>query len=40
MNRILVGIKRVVDYNVRIRVRPDGTGVITDGVKTAVNPFD
>jgi len=40
MNRILVSIKRVVDYNVRIRVKPDGTGVITDGVKMSVNPFD
>jgi electron transfer flavoprotein beta subunit len=38
--RILVGIKRVVDYNVRIRVKPDGTGVITDGVKLSINPFD
>ena len=40
MKRILVGIKRVVDYNVRIRVKPDGSGVITDGVKMSVNPFD
>ena len=40
MKRILVGIKRVVDYNVRIRVRPDNTGVVTDGVKMSVNPFD
>ena len=40
MKRILVGIKRVVDYNVRIRVKPDGTGVITDGVKMSINPFD
>ena len=40
MKRILVGIKRVVDYNVRIRVKPDHTGVITDGVKMSVNPFD
>jgi electron transfer flavoprotein beta subunit len=40
MQRILVGIKRVVDYNVRIRVKPDGTGVITDGVKMSINPFD
>jgi len=40
MKRILVGIKRVVDANVRIRVKPDGTGVITDGVKMAINPFD
>jgi electron transfer flavoprotein beta subunit len=40
MKRILVGIKRVVDANVRIRVKPDGTGVETDGVKMAINPFD
>ena len=40
MKRILVGIKRVVDYNVRIRVKPDASGVITDGVKMSVNPFD
>ncbi len=40
MKRILVGIKRVVDYNVRIRVKPDGTGVVTEGVKMTVNPFD
>jgi electron transfer flavoprotein beta subunit len=40
MKRILVGIKRVVDYNVRIRVKPDMSGVITDGVKMSINPFD
>src|SRR5947199_10519620 len=40
MRRILVGIKRVVDYNVRIRVKPDGSGVVTDGVKLSINPFD
>ncbi len=40
MKRILVGIKRVVDYNVRIRVKPDNTGVVTDGVKLSINPFD
>ncbi|HTY50451.1 MAG TPA: electron transfer flavoprotein subunit beta/FixA family protein [Steroidobacteraceae bacterium] len=40
MTRILVGIKRVVDYNVRIRLRPDGSGVATDGVKMSINPFD
>src|SRR5262249_60019913 len=40
MKRILVGIKRVVDANVRIRVKPDGSAVITDGVKMAINPFD
>ncbi len=40
MRKILVCLKRVVDYNVRIRVRPDGNGVVTDGVKMSVNPFD
>ena len=40
MKRILVGIKSVVDYNVRVRVRPDFTGVVTDGVKMSINPFD
>jgi electron transfer flavoprotein beta subunit len=38
--KILVAIKRVVDYNVRIRVRPDGSGVATEGVKLSINPFD
>ena len=38
--KILVGYKRVVDYNVRIQVKPDGTGVVTDGVKLSANPFD
>ena len=38
--KILVGYKRVVDYNVRIQVKPDGTGVVTDGVKLSPNPFD
>ncbi len=40
MNRIVVGLKRAVDYNVRVRVRKDGTGVETDGVKMSINPFD
>ena len=40
MKRILVGIKRVVDYNVRIRVKPDASGVVTEGVKMSINPFD
>lgn len=40
MQKIMVCLKRVVDYNVRIRVRPDGSGVITDGVKMSINPFD
>jgi electron transfer flavoprotein beta subunit len=38
--KILVGYKRVVDYNVRIQVKPDGSGVVTEGVKLSVNPFD
>jgi electron transfer flavoprotein beta subunit len=40
MQKIMVCIKRVVDYNVRVRVKPDGSGVILDGVKMSVNPFD
>lgn len=40
MSRILVGLKRVVDYNVRVRVKPDGTGIVTEGVKMSINPFD
>jgi electron transfer flavoprotein beta subunit len=40
MKRILVAIKRVVDYNVRVRVKPDGSGVMTEGVKHGINPFD
>ncbi|HUD97776.1 MAG TPA: electron transfer flavoprotein subunit beta/FixA family protein [Woeseiaceae bacterium] len=40
MQKILVGLKRVVDYNVRVRVKSDGSGVETDGVKMSINPFD
>jgi len=40
VRRIMVGVKRVVDYNVRVRVKPDLSGVITDGVKMSINPFD
>ena len=40
MRKIMVCVKRVVDYNVRIRVKPDGTGVVLDGVKMSINPFD
>jgi electron transfer flavoprotein beta subunit len=40
MTKILVGLKRAVDYNVRIRVNSDGSGVDTDGVKMSINPFD
>lgn len=38
--KVLVAVKRVVDYNVRIRVRSDGSGVDTDNVKMSMNPFD
>ncbi|VAW39744.1 Electron transfer flavoprotein, beta subunit [hydrothermal vent metagenome] len=38
--KILVAIKRVVDFNVRVQVKPDGSGVATDGVKMSINPFD
>jgi electron transfer flavoprotein beta subunit len=40
MKRILVAVKRVVDFNIRIRVKPDNTGVITEGLKQSLNPFD
>ncbi len=40
MDKILVGLKRAVDYNVRVQVKSDGTGVETDGVKMSINPFD
>ena len=38
--RVLVGVKRVVDYAVKVRVKPDKTGVVTEGVKHSMNPFD
>lgn len=38
--RVLVGCKRVIDYAVRIRVKPDKMGVVTEGVKHSLNPFD
>jgi len=40
MVRVLVGVKRVIDYAVKIRVKPDKTGVVTEGVKHSLNPFD
>jgi electron transfer flavoprotein beta subunit len=40
VEKILVGLKRVVDSNVRVRVKSDGSGVETDGVKMSINPFD
>ncbi len=38
--KILVPVKRVVDYNVKVRVKSDGSGVETAGVKMSMNPFD
>ncbi len=38
--KILVPVKRVVDYNVKVRVKPDGSGVDTANVKMSMNPFD
>ena len=38
--KILVTVKRVVDYNVKIRVKPDGSGVELANVKMSMNPFD
>ena len=38
--KILVAIKRVIDYNVQVRVKEDGTGIVTDNVKMSTNPPD
>src|SRR5881398_241250 len=38
--KILVAVKRVVDFNVKVRVKADGTGVETANVKMSMNPFD
>src|SRR5258708_2369123 len=38
--KILVAVKRVVDYNVKVRVKSDGTGVDIANVKMSMNPFD
>ena len=38
--KVLVAVKRVVDYNVKIRVKPDGTGVDLANIKMSMNPFD
>jgi len=40
VDKIIVGLKRVIDYNVRVQVKSDGSGVETDGVKMSINPFD
>ncbi|MDD2881692.1 MAG: electron transfer flavoprotein subunit beta/FixA family protein [Rhodoferax sp.] len=37
---VLIPVKRVVDYNVKVRVKSDGSGVDTAGVKMSINPFD
>uniref|UniRef100_A0A7I4Y178 Electron transfer flavoprotein subunit beta n=1 Tax=Haemonchus contortus TaxID=6289 RepID=A0A7I4Y178_HAECO len=38
--KILVGVKRVIDYAVKVRVKPDKTGVVTENVQHSMNPFD
>jgi electron transfer flavoprotein beta subunit len=38
--KVLVSVKRVIDYNVKVRVKPDGSGVETANVKMSMNPFD
>jgi electron transfer flavoprotein beta subunit len=38
--KILVTVKRVIDYNVKIRIKSDGTGVETANIKMSMNPFD
>jgi len=38
--KVLVPVKRVIDYNVKVRVKSDGTGVETSNVKMSMNPFD
>ena len=38
--RVLVGVKRAIDYAVKIQVKSDFSGVVTEGVKHAMNPFD
>jgi len=38
--KVLVAVKRVIDYNVKIRVKPDGSGIETNNVKMSMNPFD
>src|SRR2546430_17601278 len=38
--KLIVPIKRVIDFNVKVRVKPDGSGVDTSNVKMSMNPFD
>lgn len=37
--KILVGVKRVIDYAVKVRVKKDHTGVVKDGIQHSINPF-
>src|SRR5436305_5526489 len=38
--KVLIPVKRVVDFNVKVRVKPDGSGIDTANVKMSMNPFD
>jgi len=38
--KILVTVKRVTDYEAKIKIKPDGSGIVTDGINMIVNPFD
>jgi electron transfer flavoprotein beta subunit len=38
--KILVTVKRVTDYEAKIKIKPDGSGIVTDGVNMIINPFD
>jgi len=38
--KVLIAVKRVIDYNVNVRVKADGSGVVTENVKMSMNPFD
>jgi electron transfer flavoprotein beta subunit len=40
MEKIIVALKRALDYNVRVRLNEDGSGVATEGAKMSINPFD
>ena len=38
--KVLVGVKRVLDYSIKVRVNPSKTGVDLQGLKMSMNPFD
>jgi len=38
--RVLVGVKRAIDYAVKVQVKTDKSGIVTEGVKHSMNPFD